>query len=171
MSHLAPLINGSRIALFNATAPGGFTVAYFERIRDVVSGPFAPSIIDQRTAAGWQIVSIEWRRELPAMEAPTTGAFSDDIPYGLRISDDCMRLEVDPGENQVLTQMMDLLAQDFPYSSIVSDLNEKGFRTRDGNPWSRVAVFNMMPRLIEVGPRLFANEDKKRRHTSHAAKT
>jgi hypothetical protein len=47
--------------------------------------------------------------------------------------------------------MMDLLGQDFSYSHIVSDLNEKGFRTRDGKPWSRVAVFNMMPRLIEVG--------------------
>ena len=57
--------------------------------------------------------------------------------------------------------MMDLLGQDFSYSSIVSDLNEKGFRTRDGKPWTRVAVFNMMPRLIEVGPRLFASEEWK----------
>ena len=52
--------------------------------------------------------------------------------------------------------MMELLVQDFPYSSIVSDLNEKGLRMRDGRPWNRVAVFNMMPRLIEVGPRLFS---------------
>ena len=35
--------------------------------------------------------------------------------------------------------MMELLVQDFPYSSIVSDLNEKGFRMRNGRPWSRVA--------------------------------
>ncbi len=136
----------------------------FERIRDVISGPFSPGIIDQRLAAGWQLLSMEWRRELPSLEAPTAGAFSDDIPYGLRISDDCLRLEVDPSENQVLQQMMNLLAQDFPYSSIVSDLNEKGFRTRNGSPWTRVAVFNMMPRLIEVGPRLFNEEDRKRRH-------
>jgi hypothetical protein len=59
--------------------------------------------------------------------------------------------------------MMDLLAQDFSYSSIVSDLNEKGFRMRDGELWTRVAVFNLMPRLIEVGPRLFSTEDWKRR--------
>ena len=58
--------------------------------------------------------------------------------------------------------MMELLVQDFPYSSIVSDLNEKGFRMRDGKPWSRVAVFNMTPRLIEVGPRLFSTEEWKR---------
>ncbi|MGA8344479.1 MAG: hypothetical protein WB781_21280 [Candidatus Sulfotelmatobacter sp.] len=137
-------------------------MAHFERIRDVISGPFSPEVIRQRTAAGWQLVSLEWRRELPESEAPSEGAFSEDIPYGLRISDDCQRLEVDPTENRVLMLMMELLVQDFPYSSIVSDLNEKGFRMRNGRPWSRVALFNMTPRLIEVGPRLFSTEEWKR---------
>jgi len=136
-------------------------MAHFERIRDVISGPQSPEIIQQRTAAGWRMVSIEWRRELPDSEIPSDGAFGEDIPYGLRISDDGLRLEVDPQENHALLLMMDLLAQDFSYSSIVSDLNEKGFRTRSGRPWSRVAVFNMMPRLIEVGPRLFHSEEWK----------
>jgi hypothetical protein len=137
-------------------------MAYFERIRDVISGPFSPEIIRQRTTAGWQLVSIEWRRELPELEVPTEGAFGEDIPYGLRISNDCTRLEVDPTENKALMLMMELLGQDFSYSSIVSDLNEKGFRMRDGKAWNRVAVFNMMPRLIEVGPRLFSSEEWKR---------
>lgn len=137
-------------------------MAYFERIRDVISGPLSPEVIQQRTAAGWKMVSIEWRRELPDLEAPTEGAISDDIPYGLRISDDCQRLEVDPTENNALILMMELLGQDFSYSSIVSDLNEKGFRMRDGGPWNRVAVFNMMPRLIEVGPRLFSSGEWKK---------
>ena len=136
-------------------------MAYFERIKDVVSSPFSADVIRQRTASGWQMVSIEWRRELPDGEAPSDTAFSEDIPYGLRISDDGLRLEVHPTENRALMLMMDLLGQDFSYSSIVSDLNEKGFRTRTGQPWSRVAVFNMMPRLIEVGPRLFASEEWK----------
>ena len=138
---------------------------HFERIRDIVSGPVSPDIIHQRTAAGWQMSSIEWRRELPDSETPSEGAFSEDIPYGLRISDDGLRLEVHPTENRALMLMMELLGQDFPYSSIVSDLNEKGFRTRSGNPWNRVAVFNMMPRLIEVGPRLFASEEWKAQQT------
>jgi hypothetical protein len=141
---------------------GGWLMAHFERIRDVISGPFSPEIINQRTGAGWQMVSIEWRRELPDREGPTEGAFGEDIPYGLRISDDCQRLEVHPDENRALMQMMELLGQDFSYSSMVSDLNEKGFRMRDGRPWNRVAVFNMMPRLIEVGPRLFSSEEWKR---------
>ena len=136
-------------------------MAQFERIRDVISGPMSPEIIQQRSAAGWQMVSIEWRRELPDSETPSEGAYGEDIPYGLRISDDGLRLEVHPYENKALMLMMDLLGQDFSYSSIVSDLNEKGFRTRTGKPWSRVAVFNMMPRLIEVAPRLFASEEWK----------
>jgi hypothetical protein len=138
-------------------------MAYFERVRDVISGPLSSEIIQQRSAAGWQMVSIEWRRELPDSEAPGEGTFSEDIPYGLRISDDCKRLEIEPAEHQVLMLMMELLVQDFSYSSIVSDLNEKGFRTRDGRPWSRVAVFNMMPRLIEVGPRMFSSEEWEKR--------
>jgi hypothetical protein len=133
-------------------------MAHFERIRDVISGPMSPEVMQQRTAAGWQMVSIDWRRELPDSETPSEGAYGEDVPYGLRISDDGLRLEVDPAENQVLLQMMDLLSQDFSYSTIVSALNENGLRTRAGQPWSRVAVFNMMPRLIEVGPRIFASD-------------
>jgi hypothetical protein len=147
-------------------------MAYFERVRDMISGPFSPDVIQQRSKAGWQMVSIEWRRELPDAEAPTEGnAFSEDIPYGLRISEDCTRLEVHPREHQALMLMMELLVQDFGYSSIVSDLNEKGFRQRDGRPWSRIAVFNMIPRLIEVGPRFFnSNEWEKRRQRFARAK-
>jgi hypothetical protein len=145
-------------------------MAYFERIRDVISEPLSAEVIRARTSAGWQMASIEWRRELPDAEAPTEGAFNEDIPYGLRISEDCKRLEVEPTEHQALLLMMELLVQDFSYSSIVSDLNEKGFRMRDGRPWSRIAVFNMIPRLIEVGPRFFSSEEweKRRQRFAHS---
>jgi len=146
-------------------------MAYFERVRDVISGPFSSDVIRQRTAAGWQMVSIEWRRELPESETPPEGGFNEDIPYGLRISEDCSRLEVHPAEHQALMLMMELLVQDFSYCSIVSDLNEKGFRMRDGRPCSRVAVFNMIPRLIEVGPRFFNSDEwEKRRQRFSRAK-
>lgn len=131
-------------------------MAYFERMRDVISGPIMEELIRQRSAAGWQPVSIEWRRELPDTERPAEGAWQEEIPYGLRISDDCRRLEIDPVENQAMLLMMELLVQDFPFSTIASDLNEKGFRTREGRRWSPVAIFNLIPRLIDVGPRLFS---------------
>ena len=128
-------------------------MAYFERVRDVVSGPFSPDVIQQRMASGWQMVSIEWRRELPDSEAPPEGGFDEDIPYGLRVSDDCRRLEEHPREHQSLMLMMELLVQDFGYSAIVSDRR----------PWSRISVFNMIPRLIEVGPRFFKSDEWEKR--------
>jgi hypothetical protein len=143
-------------------------MSHFERIRDVISGPFSPEIMRQRTATGWQLVSIEWRRELPGDAPVSEGAYDEDIPYGLRISDDCLRLEVEPREHQALVLMMELLVQDFPLSSVVSDLNEKGFRTRAGKPWSRISVFNMLPRLIEIGPTLFPSAEWEARRQKFA---
>lgn len=143
----------------------------FERMRDAVTAPLSNELIRQRTAAGWQMVSIEWRRERPESEPPAEGAFDEDIPYGLRISEDCQRLEMDPNEHAALMEMMEGLAQDFPYSAIVSALNEKGFRQRGGHPWTRVAVFNMLPRLIEVGPAFFSSQEwQKRRPHFEAAR-
>ena len=48
--------------------------------------------------------------------------------------------------------MMELTIQDGPYSSIADELNRRGFRTREGVRWTPVSVFQMLPRLIEVGP-------------------
>ena len=136
-------------------------MAYFERMRDVISEPFSPDVIRQRAAAGWQMVAIEWRRELPDAEAPspTAGEFNEDVPYGLRVSEDCKRLEADAIEHAVLMLMMDLVTQDFSYAEIVARLNERGYRMRNGQPWNRVAVFQMVPRLIEVGPRFFSSAE------------
>jgi hypothetical protein len=143
-------------------------MAYVERLRDMITQPLLEDVVRQRTASGWHLVSLEWRRELPDSEMPTEGAFPEDIPYGLRISEDCMGLEMDPGENQALLQMMEMLVQDFSFSSIASDLNEKGFRTRDGKRWNPVAIFNMIPRLIDVGPRLFSTEEWEKRRDKFA---
>ncbi|MGB8259401.1 MAG: recombinase family protein [Terracidiphilus sp.] len=143
-------------------------MAYFEHTRDLIAEPFSPELIRARTAAGWQMVSIEWRRERPDAEAPSEGVFAEDVPYGLRVSADCRRLEVEPTEHQALMLMMELLVQDFSYSSIVSDLNEKGFRQRNGQPWNRISVFNMIPRLIEVGPRFFSSEEWEQRRVHFA---
>jgi hypothetical protein len=143
-------------------------MAYVERIRDMITAPLLEQIVQQRVAAGWQLVSLEWRRELPESERPTEGAYPEEIPYGLRISDDCKRLEVDPGENQTLLQMMEMLVQDFSFSSIASDLNEKGFRTREGKRWNPVAIFKMIPRLIDVGPRLFSTDEWEARRQKFA---
>jgi hypothetical protein len=143
-------------------------MAYVERIRDMIGQPLLEEIVRQRMGAGWHLVSVEWRRELPDSEMPTDGAFPEDIPYGLRISEDCKGLELDPNEQQALLQMMEMLVQDFPFSNIASHLNEMGLRTRDGRRWSPVAIFNMIPRLIDVGPRLFSTEEWEKRREKFA---
>ncbi len=60
-------------------------MAYFERMCDSVFVPFIPEIIRQCTAAGWQMVAIEWRRELPDAEGPIEGDFDEDTPCGFAI--------------------------------------------------------------------------------------
>jgi hypothetical protein len=132
-------------------------MAYFERTRDILSGPLTNDLLRQRADAGWQVASIEWRRELPG-KAPNESRV-EDIPYGLRISEDCLRLETDPEENQILMQMMELLVQDFPFTNVASDLNERGYRTREGRRWTAVSLFNMLPRLVEAGPAMFPTEE------------
>ncbi len=129
-----------------------------ERFREATDGQINLEQFKKRAESGWRLVAFEWERELPESEFPPT-APSQEIPYGARVSQDCLRLEVDPEEQRVLVQMMDLIAQDFPLSHIAGDLNEKGFRTRSGHLWSQVSVFEMLPRLIDVGPRLFRSQE------------
>jgi len=68
------------------------------------------------------------------------------------------RLEEDPEESVALAAMMELLIEEGPYYRVADELNRRGFRTRKGSKWSPVSVFQMLPRLIEVGPRLFSSD-------------
>lgn len=72
-------------------------------------------------------------------------------------------MEVNPVEWKALTAMMELTVQEGPYWSIAEEMNRRGFRTREGKPWTSVSVFQMLPRLIEIGPRIFATDEWQRR--------
>ena len=138
-----------------------------ERLREFIPDPLSLTSehIQQRASNGWKLVAIEWTREVEG-DAPETRAPVEDIPYGLRVSADCQRLEIDPDENRVLMQMMELMVQDCPISRVATALNQQGYRMRTGARWSPGAVFDMLPRLIEVGPRLFSMQEwsERRRH-------
>ena len=105
---------------------------------------------------------MEWRRELPGdeLEQPV---IAEEIPYGLRVASDCSRLEEDPDERDVLVQMMELIVQDYSITLVASELNKRRLRTRSGSAWTPVSVFNMLPRLIEVGPKIFTSDEWERR--------
>jgi hypothetical protein len=129
-----------------------------ERIRETVKSLPDPVYLAQRAEAGWRLVALEWERIFEGETARPAG-FLEEVPYGLRVADDCHHLEEDPAELRVLMLMMEEIVQDNPLSKVVSALNAAGFRTRQDRPWDAVAVFNMLPRLIEVGPRMFSSEE------------
>ena len=133
-------------------------MARIERIREVVTGPVDTEQLRQKTEAGWQLVALEWRREIHS-EDPEPTIIMEEIPYGLRVASDCTRLEENPNEREILVLMMELIVQDHSLSEVAKELTGKGLRTRGGLPWTPVAVFNMLPRLIEVGPKIFSSED------------
>ncbi|HWC15980.1 MAG TPA: recombinase family protein [Terriglobales bacterium] len=132
-------------------------MAKVERVRQVLSSPFGADDLKAQAEQGWKIVAIEWEREI-AEELPEAGA-GEEPPYGLQVSKETDQLEVNPTEREALFLMMELTVQEGPYSRIADELNSRGFRTRHGSKWTPVSVFQMLPRLIEVGPRIFSTEE------------
>jgi len=133
-------------------------MARVERIRELIRVSVGPEYFKEKTEAGWKLVAVEWQREIEGgLEEPHT--FIEDVPFGLRVAADCQHLEEDPRERDILVLMMDLIVQDQPLSRVADGLNQAGFRTRQGSPWSPVSVFNMLPRLIEAGPHIFSSEE------------
>lgn len=141
-------------------------MANLERIREVVKGPLDTEYIRKREAEGWRLMAIEWEvewaRESEAAGAPgrsTEELRLDEPPFGFQVAGDCARLEENPSEMEFLLSMMELIIQDISLSKVAEELNRKGFRTRKGGDWGPVAVFNMLPRLIELTPRIFASAE------------
>ncbi len=131
-----------------------------ERMREKLSGALNQDDVQRRLAEGWRLVAVEWERET---EQPAGSLVAGDVPFGLKVAGDCSHLEESPDEREVLVAMMELTIQDGPYSSIAEELNRRGFRTREGYRWTPVSVFQMLPRLIEVGPQIFGSDEWQQR--------
>ena len=131
-------------------------MAQQERIREAFAAPPDPEYLRQREAAGWRMAAVEWVRDTGAGAG---AAPREDVPYGLRVAADCVHLEEDPTEKQALVVMLEMIIQDTRLTQVAAELNRRGFRTRTGREWSPGEVFNLMPRLIEVGPRVFSSEE------------
>ncbi len=128
-----------------------------ERIRQDVEASFGPDDIARQTELGWKLVAVEWERELPAAESGAPAP--EEVPFGLQVAKEAARLEENPNEQEILFLMMELTIQDGPYNVIADELNRRGYRTRQGMKWTPVSVFQMLPRLIEVGPRIFSTQE------------
>jgi hypothetical protein len=135
-------------------------MAKLERVRESVQGALDPEYLKQREQAGWRLVGVEWERENQA--SAVVGQVEprlEDTPYGVRVGGDCDHLEENPDEMQFLLSMMELIIQDISITKVAEELTRKGYRTRNGTEWGPVAVFNMLPRLIELTPRIFASQE------------
>ena len=137
-----------------------------ERVRQLVSAPPSEADLKQQTEKGWRLAAIEWEREVETSETQ----LPSDVPFGLRIAPQTQRLEENPDEREILVQLMELLVQEGSYARIADEINRRGYRTREGKPWSPISVFEMLPRLIEVGPHLFRSSEWERRRQQSLAR-
>ena len=132
-----------------------------ERIRETVQGLPALEYLSRKVQEGWKLVGLEWEREIPGIEDALGGEpreWAEQIPYGLRVSDDCTRLVENPLELEIITIALDMIVEDCPLSRVSDELNVRGYRTRQGNAWTPSELFSLLPRMIQVGPKLFTSQ-------------
>ena len=129
-----------------------------ERIREAVTSLANPDYLTERAAAGWRLAALEWEREVSdAGEQPRE--WSEDLPYGLQASEDGSRLVENPAETKIVILALDMIVEDCPLSQVSAEMLRRGYRMRDGEPWTPTALFMLLPRMIQMGPRLFSSEE------------
>jgi Recombinase len=127
-------------------------------MRQVLPNSLSAADIELKASQGWKPVAVIWERQGDD-DQPVLADISEPIPYGLKIAEDCTALEQDVEEREALIVMLEMIIQDKPLSETAEELNRRGFRTRQRARWTPGSVFDMLPRLIEVGPRVFSTEE------------
>jgi hypothetical protein len=133
-----------------------------ERIREKVTILPTSMYLSKMHDAGWTLIALEWEREIEVggvAEPPEEPVASEEIPFGLRIAADGHHLEDDPLEMQTLKFLAELIVQDVSFKSMADALNARDYRTRSGAPWSAASIFRLIPRLIEVTPRILSGSE------------
>ena len=130
-----------------------------ERLHEVMSAPPTLELLAQRFAEGWKMVAVDWERQTESAAAVSKEPIAEPIPFGLRVSDDGTGLVENPVERQIVIAALDMIVDDRPLSQVADELNRRGFRTRDLQFWTPTALFVLLPRMIEIGPRLFSSAD------------
>jgi Recombinase len=128
-----------------------------ERIRETLTDLPTREYLMARIELGWRPTAIEWEREI-LPEGVTRERYAEEIPYGLQVAQDCGGLVENPLEKEVITRALDMIVEDLPLSRVAAELNQRGLRTRAGNPWTPSDLFTLLPRMIQVGPRLFTSD-------------
>ena len=83
----------------------------------------------------------------------------EEIPFGLRVADDCSGLVENQAERETIVIALDMIVEDRPLSQVADELNRRGYRTRADQPWTPSALFTLLPRMIQIGPRVFNSQE------------
>lgn len=120
----------------------------------------APTVqeLEQRSADGWRMAAVVWERD-ETIGSGEQRPVEEVVPFGLRVADDCLHLIEDRQEKEVIMLALELIVQDYRLSQVAVELNERKFRTRNGTMWNAASVFELLPRLIDVGPRIFSSAE------------
>jgi hypothetical protein len=129
-----------------------------ERIREPVSALPDEGELRRRAADGWRPIAVEWERALAPGQAASLLP-STEIPYGLRVSESGDRLEQHPSEIEAMVIALDGIVQDLPLSEVAAELGRHGHTMRNGASWTQTAVFQLLPRLVEVAPAIYASAE------------
>jgi len=128
-----------------------------ERIRESLTDLPTLEYLMRRVELGWRPSAIEWERDI-LPEGAGRDTWAEEIPYGLQVSSDCAGLVENPSERDIITLALDMIVQDCPLSRVAAELNQRGFLTRGGGFWTPNDLFSLLPRMIQVGPKLFTSE-------------
>jgi hypothetical protein len=134
-------------------------MAQKERIRETMGGLPTLEHLVERVESGWKLSAIEWEREAAVTQDALPERVIEEIPYGLRVADDCSGLVESQSERQIIVTSLDMIVDDCPLSEVAAELNRRGHTTRAGTPWTPSALFTLLPRMIQVGPRVFSSEE------------
>jgi hypothetical protein len=128
------------------------------RIREALGSLPTLEHLAERVAAGWKPVAIEWEREAAGVPLAHENEV-EEIPFGLRVSDDGAGLVASETERQIVITALDMIVEDCPLSRVADELNRRGHTTREGLPWTPSALFTLLPRMIQLGPKVFRSEE------------
>ena len=99
-------------------------------------------------------------RESSAAEPVAPGDARRPTPFGLNTPDGGNTLTENADETHALRLILRMVINDDnTLGEVAEELNRKGFRTRSGKPWNQSTVFNMLPRLVEEAPNIYARPD------------
>jgi hypothetical protein len=129
-----------------------------QRLHEHRSAPPEAEELQAKATEGWKLAAVVWERETEVGEAKQRSV-EEVVPFGLRVADDCMHLVEDEREKEVIMLALELIVQDFRLSQVAEEMNRQKYRTRSGAPWNAASVFELLPRLIDVGPKIFSSQE------------